>query len=94
MKAHLVHSLLDAGPGAAKPGANDAGEIIALNIRCPGCNVIDSLPLKPFGSRAFWEIAAGDARQPETLTLSPSVHHDVPECGWHGYLRNGEWVSC
>jgi hypothetical protein len=23
-------------------------------------------------------------------TLTPSVHHNTPECGWHGYLRDGE----
>lgn len=28
----------------------------------------------------------------ETVTVTPSIHHDVPG-GWHGYLTAGVWAS-
>lgn len=31
----------------------------------------------------------------DTLTLSPSVLRADPDgCGWHGWIRNGEAISC
>jgi hypothetical protein len=29
----------------------------------------------------------------ETLTLSPSIQR-IGGCGWHGWIRNGEVISC
>jgi hypothetical protein len=30
----------------------------------------------------------------EPLTLSPSLLCTMPDCGNHGYIRQGKWVSC
>ncbi|WP_425354930.1 DUF6527 family protein [Oceaniglobus trochenteri] len=30
----------------------------------------------------------------ERPTLSPSVFNTGMPCRWHGWLRQGEWVSC
>jgi hypothetical protein len=27
----------------------------------------------------------------DPVEVSPSVHHDVKACGWHGHLRKGVW---
>lgn len=93
LPAVLVDSVIDAGPGAYKLGVDHAGQPHALIIRCPGCNELSELPLRPFGTREFWQMT-GDPAEPATLSLSPSVHHAVPACGWHGFLRNGSWEPC
>jgi len=30
----------------------------------------------------------------DDLSLSPSVHLSGPGCGWHGFIRNGEIITC
>lgn len=71
-----------AGPGAVY-WANDT----SLFNKCPGCG--RSAVLRIGGDvRPRWILESA-----EPLTLSPSVH-SVGCCGWHGFLRGGEWVSC
>lgn len=77
-------------PGAIRPfGPN------AIAMACPGCGVVSAMDVghpKPAHSPS-WDIAAGDIEHPETLTLRPSI--DCRGCcKWHGYLTNGEYVSC
>ncbi len=54
---------------------------------CPcGCGRVGALAFKPAPSPSWhWD---GNREKP---TLSPSVHHVGH---WHGWLRDGVWVSC
>lgn len=54
---------------------------------CPGCGRRCALTIGGDKSPR-WNV---DQRDP--LTLTPSVNC-VGCCGWHGFLKNGEWVSC
>lgn len=61
-----------------------------LLVKCPGCGEASALPLNDSTSRRSpgWKLVSADP-----LTLSPSIHHDVAECGWHGYLKEGVWKT-
>lgn len=57
---------------------------------CPGhCKSLTAIALRPVvdGSNQSWELS-GDLDAP---TLQPSINHIG--C-WHGWLTNGEFVSC
>jgi hypothetical protein len=41
-------------------------------------------------SRPHWTVEAGTAGAIEGLTLTPSILHR--SCGFHGWVRNGQWV--
>lgn len=60
-------------------------------IKCPGCGLDSYLPFDGSGSNN-WRFD-GNTEQPSVV---PSVFHtkELGGCGWHGYLTNGEWVSC
>lgn len=63
------------------------GEAFAsLIFICPcGCSKIRSVPVK--GDRKWnWD---GNTELP---TLTPSILI-IGECGWHGYLTKGEWIT-
>jgi len=62
-------------------------QIAGMIIRCPGCNVESAVSFHP-EDRVHWEWD-GDREKP---TLSPSLN-SVGCCGWHGWLREGQWVS-
>lgn len=38
-----------------------------------------------------WDVSGANLSD---LTLSPSVHLPGVGCGWHGWIRNGEVISC
>ena len=66
-------------------------------FKCPsGDGAECAIALRPCSERPSWEFN-GDMERP---TLSPSVHRQfkrgdgVMGTIWHGWLRNGEWVSC
>lgn len=64
-----------------------------LQFACPGCGQWGGIRIghpKPTETPS-WDIVAGTTDDPTTLTVSPSIHC-VGCCGWHGYLRNGEFV--
>lgn len=63
-----------------------AGRLL-LQFVCPGCMGIGAISL---GGDAGWQWNS-DRTKP---TATPSILHDHPRCGWHGYLTNGELVSC
>ena len=54
-------------------------------LKCPGCGQEAGIMLCGPDSWSKWTLTGSH----EKPTLSPSLHHDVPECGWHGFLRNG-----
>ena len=81
-------------PGDVCVTTRHGGDAVAgYLMRCPGCGQESALPL---GSSpgARWTVTAGDPRTGAGLTLSPSVWHRVPSCGWHGWVRDGRWVPC
>ncbi len=61
---------------------------LSIWFRCPcGCNGVGRLPIQPHPSPSWaWD---GNSDAP---TLYPSVHN--LSCGWHGWFRKGDWVSC
>ena len=66
-----------------------------LLFACPGCGRMGSIRAthpKDVNSPS-WDIISGKLVEPDTLTLSPSINC-VGCCGWHGYLRDGVFVSC
>jgi len=76
----------------------ERGRVIGMIHVLPGAG-FGHLNIRPYaGSAASWEWD-GNVEKP---TLSPSVHAlpaepkgDYPgRIGWHGWLRNGRWVSC
>ena len=76
--------------------ARDSDKVVCYAIRCPGCRTMSALMLTDRDGHPFWTVTAGNAQQPEAVTLSPSVHHtkEGGGCGWHGWLRNGQWEEC
>ena len=86
--------------GYADPGAvfidRDQTYRDHLLFACPGCGRMGSIRAtrpKDDGNRPSWGIAAGELTEPESLTLTPSIHC-VGCCGWHGYLTAGVFTSC
>lgn len=75
-------------PGAYELRRYDGETGIAF--RCPcGCGKEGYLPIRPQDIGPSWEFDGNDA----SPTVSPSVLF-TGGCKWHGWLRNGEWVSC
>ena len=60
-----------------------------IAIKCPGCGSESYLSVKKDYPPPNWEWNGNE----EKPTLTPSVH-SVGCCGWHGWLRDGEWVKC
>ena len=104
MRAVLVPSwsaLRAAGPGALcpswRPGSHteeaeptvlpSREDLWGFLVNCPGCGQMAGVHVAPQPG-PVWEITG----YPEAITLSPSVHC-VGCCGWHGWLRDGEWVG-
>lgn len=66
-----------------------------LHFNCPGCGMPGSIRVgnpKPSPSPS-WDIVDGSLLDPTTLTTAPSIHC-ISCCGWHGYLRSGQFESC
>lgn len=59
------------------------GKGLQLIICCPGCGKVSASA----GTHLY---------DPATQSYSPSIVHnkDLGGCGWHGWLKNGEFVEC
>jgi hypothetical protein len=83
---------------------DEDGKEVGIIHSCPcGCGMLGSLPLLPHEGRPCWS----NTGPREVPTLSPSVgirpilNLEWPEYAkagpdgfhWHGWLRNGVWVS-
>lgn len=77
----------DTPPGAFEFYSSGDREMAGMIYVCPcGCGRRGALDFRPHPSPSWeWD---GNRDAP---TLSPSVDHVGH---WHGWLRNGEWVSC
>lgn len=72
---------------------HEDGDFLAFT--CPGCGQFGGVRVghpKP-KRQPSWDVVAGSPTDASTLTLSPSINC-VGCCGWHGYLRDGVFVSC
>jgi hypothetical protein len=74
-------------PGSAEWSRDEDEKPQSLIFICPcGCRKVRSVPVA--GDRAWqWD---GNLESP---TLTPSIKI-IGECGWHGFLTNGEWRTC
>lgn len=95
MKATIVDDIdKTTEPGAIEiryypeAAGDEAGKIAGLASNCPGCGKPGWVPLKQKKQSEYdWQLV-----QLEPLTIHPSVNC-VGCCGWHGWLKNGEWIS-
>jgi hypothetical protein len=65
---------------------NAQGEITGIINKCAGCGAMQPINLDPAAGRPLWTLECINP-----ITIMPSIIH---VCGWHGWLKNGEWVSC
>jgi len=88
-------SVPDVAPGAVEVLQLD-GVVWGYGFACPGCGQRSFLALGAENPSPRWSVAAGDVRDPSTVTLSPSIFHTKERggCGWHGWLRAGSFVPC
>lgn len=87
MRARQVHVSYDEGntPGDYEFLENDTGIVFI----CPK-GVIHGIIFEGHGDPgAKWKWD-GNREKP---TLTPSILDGGDCCGWHGWLRNGEWVT-
>lgn len=66
------------------------GKIVIIRFVCPcGCSDVCSVPIDPSFDKQAWNFN-GNYVQP---TLTPSILR-LSGCKWHGFLTNGEWITC
>lgn len=77
----------------------DAGSWLSFD--CPKCKERLAVPVRPTPDGSAPDPRAWDRTGDtfETLTISPSIdsHHvldDGTKCNWHGFIRNGEILTC
>lgn len=83
MKLNLVSDIDDVvNPGDALRVKGHEGRL-QLIICCPKCGKVSGSA----GSHTF---------DPNTNSYYPSIIHnkDLGGCGWHGWLTNGEFITC
>ena len=56
-------------------------------VRPPGC---DSVFITGHGEGKDWKVVEHSDR---TITVTPSLFYNPPS-GWHGFLTNGNWITC
>ena len=81
-----------AGSIKYNPADPDFGDPAGLMFQCPcGCGNLGWLAFdNGQNPHPCWRFD-GNRERP---TLTPSVFNAGMPCRWHGWLRNGEWVSC
>lgn len=72
------------------------GSVWGYGYACVGCGSASWLAIGGESPGPQWSVAAGDAANPGSVSLSPSILHAVERggCGWHGYLRMGRFEPC
>ena len=92
-RQYREHALVrdDLPAGAFEWMTNQDGKISCMAFVCPcGCHTVHAINVGQAelpGSFWRWD---GNKERP---TLTPSILRcDV--CRWHGFLTNGEWITC
>ena len=96
----ITHDAFEqAGPGAIFPWRfsekiAEGGRGGHIMLKCPGCGQESGMNCRVPGephppSGQSWELSG----LPESPTMSPSINC-VGCCGWHGWLKNGEYSKC
>jgi len=93
-RATVVADVGDLRASGAAPGTIQIrrlnGEIRGVAFTCPcGCGNESYLPSDAAGHDSGWRFTGPD----NALTAHPSVYNTGMPCQWHGWLRNGEWVT-
>ena len=66
--------------------------IVSLGLKCPKCGEVSAMTLDTNRSTETgktWHMEGW----PDSITLTPSIHHNVPSCGYHGHLKNGVFTG-
>jgi len=68
---------------------NKDGGKAGLILRCPGCKELSFLPFRSGIHSEEWDLLNEDP-----IEITPSINHDkaLGGCGWHGWLKNGEFT--
>jgi len=80
-------------PGGMIPSVNDQGVIEGFSIACPGCGCWGGIQF--VADEHFkdpWRVVGGSVDDVTTLSVKDSILKHC--CGWHGYLKDGIFVSC
>lgn len=90
MKARVVKEIDFQGePGDIEFVEDRKGVLHSIIACCPRCAIPCVLPIRTNPPHGWsWN---GSKESP---TLQPSIHHNNGSCGWHGYLKDGEFVPC
>lgn len=79
-------------PGDMVRTANQDGSLYGFLIACPGCGNYGGVAIGDKNNPARnWKVTGGSTDDVTGLSLSPSIL--IGCCGWHGYLRNGVFVT-
>lgn len=70
-------------------GDPEDGPLRGLHFICPKCGQMGAISIGQENGRGWTH--DGNWEKP---TCTPSILHDSPRCGWHGYLTKGEFVPC
>jgi len=98
MKAKICNSwdeLVESGPGAVMFNEAESRLLfVCPNAGAPdACSGVCNIPVNKTDceGKPAWQMTGW----PDAVTLSPSVYNCAhsQKCQWHGWLRNGEWVS-
>lgn len=105
VKARLVPFDGIVGDSDLKPARGDValmfsrGELAIVDsyaFICPGCGNLSCVEFIHNGmpNQMVWTVSAGVVFEPEGVSLSPSIRHNIGACGWHGYLTRGVFEPC
>jgi hypothetical protein len=75
----------------------DGKPLATFWFACPGCGMVGGITIgleeKPDLPPSWLLTPQSTKSDITTWTLTPSIHC-IGCCGWHGYLREGKFVSC
>lgn len=76
-----------------EPGQGSKYVEHCYTFACPECGRFGSITCTNPKTSQSWLVESGSLDDVTALTLFPSIHC-IGCCGWHGFLRNGEFQSC
>lgn len=91
MKAIFVDDINESTEPGSVELRHIPGVTKGMAFRCPGCGEQSWVWFNVYDNKNGWDLEVE-----EPLTLNPSLLHDKDSggCGWHGFMRKGEFVGC